>query len=222
MGRFKVFALALACGALLAAGCGQTMPALGSDQPLRPVVVKGAEEQGAGETQLADHPPMVRIKGELYLDTGRESDVGARCGVMDGEITSAVAEGKLPTEDDQSNFGTGYEYQFVSENGVDIVINQKWMRFEKERPHLTLEQVLELAKKGDALSWADFAPYHSIETGSGLYIRLYPIDESLNLMIGGVPGERPMYIYLARADKESYVDIRTGDIEAFLAREPQP
>lgn len=32
---------------------------------------------------------MVMVNGELYIDTGHESTVEARCGVMDGEITSA-------------------------------------------------------------------------------------------------------------------------------------
>ena len=56
--------------------------------------------------------PMVMIDGKLYLDTGMESSVEARCGVMDGEITSSVDGTKKPAKDGESNFGTGYGYQY--------------------------------------------------------------------------------------------------------------
>lgn len=87
-------------------------------------------EVTAKQTALADLIPMVRIKGKLYLDTGKESDIGARCGVMDGEITSTVEPFEEPTQDNQSNFGIGYGYQFVDDNSVDIFMNGKWFRFE--------------------------------------------------------------------------------------------
>jgi hypothetical protein len=75
---------------------------------------------------------MVMVNGEIYLDTGKESDINGRCGVMDGEITSTVDGSEIPIEDNQSNFGEGYEYQFVDENNIDVYMNEKWIRFEKE------------------------------------------------------------------------------------------
>ena len=39
------------------------------------------------------------VNGELYIDTGHESTVEARCGVMDGEITSEVDGSEKPTKD---------------------------------------------------------------------------------------------------------------------------
>ena len=94
-----------------------------------------------------------------------------------------------------------------------------------EKVPLTLENVLTLAQKGDALTWADFARYSCIETGSGLYILVYDIDEDFSLWIGGVPGETPMYIRLVtNADQDVYADIRTEDPAAFIAahRSPAP
>lgn len=82
---------------------------------------------------LYDLIPLVKIKGKLYLDTGKESDIGARCGVMDGEINSTVEPFEKPAQDNQSNFGTGYGYQFTDDNGIDIYMNGKWIRFEKEK-----------------------------------------------------------------------------------------
>ena len=60
------------------------------------------------ETETWDLIPMVMVNGILYLDTGHESKIEARCGVMDGEITSQVDGNKQPSVDNQSNFGTGY------------------------------------------------------------------------------------------------------------------
>lgn len=84
-----------------------------------------------GEAALYDKIPMVMVAGKLYYDTGRESTVTGRCGVMDGEITSTVDGNQTPSEDNQSNFGTGYGYQFWSENSLEIFINDKWIVFEQ-------------------------------------------------------------------------------------------
>ena len=70
------------------------------------------------ETETGDLIPMVMVNGTLYLDTGHESKIEARCGVMDGEITSQVDGSKQPTVDDQSNFGTGYGYQYGTTEGT--------------------------------------------------------------------------------------------------------
>lgn len=81
------------------------------------------------DTTEIDLAPMVMIKGKIYYDTNKLSDIISRCGVMDGEIRTEVKPSMIPTEDDQSNFGTGYSYQFVDENNVDILINEKFYRF---------------------------------------------------------------------------------------------
>ena len=70
------------------------------------------------EAETWDLIPMVMVNGTLYLDTGHESKIEARCGVMDGEITSQVDGSKQPTVDDQSNFGTGYGYQYGATEGT--------------------------------------------------------------------------------------------------------
>lgn len=77
--------------------------------------------------------PMVMVNGELYLDTGMESSVDGRCGVMDGEITSSVDGTQKPTQDGESNFGTGYGYQYGSREGtIEIFMNEKWWIFATE------------------------------------------------------------------------------------------
>lgn len=86
------------------------------------------------------------------------------------------------------------------------------------RQPLTLDKVIELSEKGEELTWGDFRDFAYVETGSGLYIRHYPIDERFSLLIGGTnPDEDPWYIYLEAADGyESRIDIRRDDVEGFI------
>ena len=86
---------------------------------------------------------------------------------------------------------------------------------------LTLDDVVSLSEKGDALWWEDFERYYHIETGSGLYIRLYPIDDMFSLSIGGgEPSGKPMYIYLSSSfTADGFMDIREGDVEEFIAEQ---
>lgn len=86
------------------------------------------------EAEKWDLIPMVMVNGEIYLDTGHESTVEARCGMMDGEITSTVDGTEKPTKDNESNFGTGYGYQFGSQEGlIEIYMNDKWWVFATEK-----------------------------------------------------------------------------------------
>lgn len=81
---------------------------------------------------VADYPAMIRVKGDLYYDSGEISEE-LRCGMMDGQITS-MAEGE-PTEDDQSNFGTGYGYQYGVDT-IEVCIDDAWhvfLPYEAER-----------------------------------------------------------------------------------------
>ena len=77
-----------------------------------------------------DRIPMVRVNGKLYYDTGRESTVSERCGNMDGKITSTVDGTEIPTEDNQSNFGSGFGYQYGTNDTIEIYMNEKWFVFE--------------------------------------------------------------------------------------------
>ena len=74
----------------------------------------------------------VMINGKIYYSTGEKSTITARCGVMDGRITATVEKGELPTENNESNFGIDYGYQFVDENTVDIRINNEFIVFKAE------------------------------------------------------------------------------------------
>lgn len=120
-----------------AAGCG----ANAQDEPIvETAPIKGTEEETAlGEEDvpeeeqiMGDRIPMVMIDDTLYLDTGRESTLTARCGMMDGEITSAVEPSEEPSENGQSNFGDGYGWQYGEGDTIEILINDKWMVFKAQ------------------------------------------------------------------------------------------
>ncbi len=86
-----------------------------------------------------------------------------------------------------------------------------------EQKQLTLEDVIELSAKGQDLTWEDFYEFKSRETGSGLYIRVYEIDETFSVWIGGgSPIGTPMYIYLTANDLDTRIDIRDGGVEEFV------
>lgn len=103
------------------------------------VALIGCKQNRATETQhendppakntLTDLTPMVQVDGVIYYDTGTESTITGRCGTYDGEIESSVDNTQIPTEDNQSNFGTGYGYQFGRENTIEVLINGKWIVF---------------------------------------------------------------------------------------------
>ena len=67
------------------------------------------------ETEYAavEWPALIRVNGYLYYDSA-ETSTELRCGMMDGTIDS-VCEGDIPAQNNQSNFGSGYNYQY----GVD-------------------------------------------------------------------------------------------------------
>ena len=82
---------------------------------------------------------------------------------------------------------------------------------------LTLDDVIGLSSKGEELVWEDLSDFKGVETGSGLYIVTYKIDENFELMVGGTGAVgKPMYAHLIYVDDE-YVDIMTDDAEAFIA-----
>ena len=95
----------------------------------RTTIISKKREQTEANA-MWDRIPMVRIDGKLYYDTGRESIMDARCGTMDGEITSTVDGTEIPTEDSQSNFGSGFGYQYGADDTIEIYMNEKWFVFE--------------------------------------------------------------------------------------------
>lgn len=96
-------------------------------------VTEFIDQHKTDSVEILDRIPMAMVDGVLYLDTGKESTAMARCGMMDGEITSVVPGNEEPSIDDQSNFGTGYGYQYGAVEGtIEIFMNGKWWIFATE------------------------------------------------------------------------------------------
>lgn len=87
-----------------------------------------AEKPGDNEKAEHNYPPMVKVAGVVYVDTGYENAM-ATCGTADGEIKTAVDGTKKPVRDDQSNFGTGYDYQFWEKGYMNVRLNNRWILF---------------------------------------------------------------------------------------------
>lgn len=100
-----------------------------SSQNGQKTIQEEASEQNTEELS-GDKIPMVMVNGKLYYDTGKESIIDARCGTADGEITSSVDGAETPAKDNQSNFGTGFEYQYGDDDTIEIFMNEKWIVFE--------------------------------------------------------------------------------------------
>ena len=118
----------------IGAGAGEANASTSNDYELEQKHAVASEilevdEDSKAETKWA-RLPMVMVDGVLYYDAGRLSTVSARCGNMDGEITSAVDCSEIPTENNQSNFGTGYGYQIGPMEGtIEVCIDGGWHVF---------------------------------------------------------------------------------------------
>ena len=84
------------------------------------------------ETEYLDdgglYAPNIMVNNRLYHETGVPSDLDKHD--CDGSITSSVDQTELPKQDDQSNFGAGFEYDIINENRIDVYINDEWIIFE--------------------------------------------------------------------------------------------
>ena len=103
----------------------------GHDQQQGQPLEDGLSVSESGEQAQYDVIPMVMVGGRLYYDAGRENTLETRCGLPDGTIDSTVEGSEIPTQDNQSNFGAGFDYQYEADDDtLEIFIDGKWMVFE--------------------------------------------------------------------------------------------
>ena len=104
-----------------------------------------------------DRRPMVMVDGKIYLETEKSKGELLTSDVIDGKIPSEVDRSEIPTQNDQSNFGTGYSYRYGEEGTVEIVINGKWWVFEAEQtkdiiPTISDASQMKYSEVNDALT----------------------------------------------------------------------
>lgn len=139
---------------------------------------------------LEDNPKevgrIIKVKGILYYDTGKFSENVPRCGTMDGNITSTVAEGQIPIEDNQANFEGAKGYQYARENTIEIPTDEGWRIFEAKTYSFcgTIKQVEqnlffvepdedeEIRKSGDKIMIGKLQIDTSVKFEVGEYIKV--------------------------------------------------
>lgn len=148
-------------------------------------------DDGHGGYGLVNH---FRHDGDDLVFVEQDSDNFVYVKVKDGEKFHCTGE--------------AFKQNDGEDGTVQIMPNRK----------LSLNDVIMLSQKGYDLTWSDFDQFKYIETGSGLYIRVYEINEMYELRIGGSwIDEDPMYIYLALADDlDTRIDIRDGGVTDFI------
>lgn len=124
MKRIMVFGMVLMMA--LTAACGKSKENVISGEA---DVVESSEDTNQENEKWA-RTPMVMVDDKLYFDTGKENRETKRCGTPDGEITTTVDVMEIPTENNQSNFGAGFDYQYGAEDTIEICMDGKWMIFE--------------------------------------------------------------------------------------------
>lgn len=96
------------------------------------------------ENKMTEKQPLtIMVDGQLYYDIGRSSDQKERCGIVDGTIETTVEENQIPTQNNESNFGTGYQYQTGAKVGtIDVLINGEWWIFEARETPEDVEYIM--------------------------------------------------------------------------------
>lgn len=136
----KVIYLLVLCMVLGLAGCGKLQKNVKSVSENEDIHDTIQNEQAA---DIEVYPPCVMVDGVIYKDTGYVASIPG-CGTMDGEIVSTVAGTELPVENNQSNFGSGYQYQMSSEGQIIVVIDGKRIIFrdiEKDEISIPMEVI---------------------------------------------------------------------------------
>lgn len=159
----KIIYLFAFCMVLALAGCGTTQEnKKPTSENVSPEMKREENSDVVQNGQTADtgaYPPCVMVDGVIYKDTGYVASMPG-CGTMDGEIMSTVVGTDLPAENNQSNFGTGYQYQRSSEGQLIVVIDDKRIIFrdiEKNETSIPMEvinfnaEVKEITEDGEFL-----------------------------------------------------------------------
>lgn len=117
---------------LLLAGCGKAAPAESTPPPSTPEPVEPAPPSTVEISEpKADICPAVNVDGVVYFDTGLKNDQ-VSC-IMAGEITSQCEGWELPSLPNQSNFGTGFQYQMgPHKDCVTVDLGDEWRIFATE------------------------------------------------------------------------------------------
>lgn len=93
--------------------------------------VSAGEKETEEESAEEELPVMIMVNGKLYYDSSEKRDPSLKtCGTMDGKIWSWIA-GSVPFEDNMSNIGKDWEYQYGGEGEIDLQMEDGWHIFKE-------------------------------------------------------------------------------------------
>lgn len=125
------------------------------------------------------------------------------------------------------------ENAYLCLNGVYYDAPYEWLsRWEREfgegdsplpeqyfAARMTLADVEDIARKGETLTWGDLSAYRGERAVTGMYAVEYVLDDTFTLVAAGGSPETttgPMHVLLRAAGSDETVDIRNGDLAAFI------
>ncbi len=117
-----LYAVVVCCLIVPLAAC-QTKPKETNDKPS----ALSVQPKETDVKQLV-LPAQIMLNGQIYQDTGYVNSA-VTCGTADGIISASVDRSETPTQNNQSNFGEGYEFQLWDEHWVNVKINDQWILF---------------------------------------------------------------------------------------------
>lgn len=110
---------------LVLAGCNKNVGIIGgSDGPTAIFVTNGEESITAQSIR------MIKVDGEIYYDSGKNSSLVPRCGTLDGTLKKTADEYEIPKGDGESNFETS-GYQSATGMTKEVPIDGNWRIFRK-------------------------------------------------------------------------------------------
>jgi hypothetical protein len=179
------------------------------------------------ETSTTTIPPLMGTSVGMTTTTPEEElpplmgDVAPPDGDINGDYNFDIADAvtlrrKLLNTDDKFTDYEWYNADLNYDGEVDIfdyVEMRNALIRESITRLITVDDIIELSKKGMELTLTDFEPYYGVDIGSGIYILKYEIlnRDVLYLLVGhDGSDEKPIYVYLANAETNERIDIRTA------------
>ncbi len=121
----RIFIALLILGCFVLSACNNKSVGIigGSDGPTS--IIVNNENADAVKKPIR----MIKVDGKLYYDSGKVSDMPARCGTFDGELKQVGAEYEIPKNNNECNFEGADGYQNATSITKEIPIDGNWVIF---------------------------------------------------------------------------------------------
>jgi hypothetical protein len=200
---------AFALAALLLTGCAPDRANTAQDV--------SPDASAAAETAAASDAPLTMTDIESIQTGTTHDDVRARLGEPDGSLFGMW--GEIYELDGNQQAVIYYDADGCVET-VNLRIDEDW-HGNLDGRRMTMDDVRDLAQKGDALTFEAFKPFVGANASStfGAYLMVYVVGNGYRLIVGSGDGER-----VDRADLGSIWETAAaastsvyGDIDGFLS-----